>query len=76
MEHSGLGPHCLLQHGCMRGSRKFCQRVTNSTLTKFFFVLLFFLVDEGRKAPNFTLSGASSAHQHWCAEVGPTLNVG
>ena len=43
-----------------------------------------FLVDEGRKDPNTTISGASSARQlnaiymafRWRADVGPTLNVG
>ena len=32
----------------MHGSRKFCQRVSNSTLTAIFF---FFLVDEGIENP-------------------------
>ena len=45
---------------------------------------IFFLVDEGRKDPNTTISGPSSARQRntiymafpWCADVGPTLNTG
>ena len=43
----------------MRGSRKFCQRGSNSDVV--FFV--FFLADEGREDPNSTKNGPSSAHQ-------------
>ena len=43
-----------------------------------------FLVDEGRKDPNTTISGSSSARQrnankmafHWRANACPTLNAG
>ena len=60
----------------MRGSRQFCQRESNFDT--------FFLVDDGRKDPNTTISGPSSARQlnaiymafHWRADVGPTLNAG
>ena len=40
----------------MRGSRTFCQRGSN-------FDNVFFLVDEGRKDPNTTINGPSSARQ-------------
>ena len=45
------------------------------TLTTFFFS---FLVDEGRKDPNTTISGPPSARQRNAmrADVGPTLNAG
>ena len=43
----------------MGGSRKFCQRGSNND--KGFSVV--FLVDEGRKDPNTTISGPPSAHQ-------------
>ena len=57
----------------MRGSRKFCQRVSNV-----------FLVDEARKVPNNTISWPPSARQQnaiemafrWRADDGPTLNAG
>ena len=39
----------------MRGSRKYCQRGSNSNN--------FFLVDEGREDPNSAKSGPSSARQ-------------
>ena len=47
----------------MRGSRKFCQRGFN-------FDNVFFLVDQGRKVPNTTISWPSSADNV------PTLNAG
>ena len=39
----------------MRGSRKFCERGVQ--------LRLYFLVDEGRKDPNTTISGPSLARQ-------------
>ena len=48
----------IAQH--MHGSRKFCQSVSNLTLTTFF--NLFFLVDEGREDPNTTKCGSPSTH--------------
>ena len=59
----------------MRGSRKFRQRGSNFDI---------FLVDEGRKDPNTTISGQLSSHQRntilmafcWRADDGPTLNAG
>ena len=61
---------------CMRGSRKFCQRVSN------FDNLL--LVVAGREDPNTTISGQSSALQRnaiqmafrWRADDSTTLNAG
>ena len=49
----------------MCGSRKFCQRGSNSDV--FFF---FLLVDEGKEDPNTTVCGPSSA------DGNPTLNAG
>ena len=49
-----------------RGSRKFCQRGSNSDN-------VCFLVDEGRGIPNTTKSG--QAKRHW-NDDGPTLNAG
>ena len=70
----------------MHGSRKFCQRGSNSTLTCFFFFvyLFFFLIlMRERKDPNTTKSGPSSALQRntisiafrWRADNGPTCHV-
>ena len=62
----------------MRGSRKFCQRVSN------FGDVFFLLVDEGIEDPNTAKNGPSSARQRnavsmalrrW-ADDGPTLNAG
>ena len=63
----------------MRGSRKFCQRGSNSAN-----VCFLFLVDDGREDPNNTKSGPSSARQRnviemafrWRDDNGPTLNAG
>ena len=57
----------------MRGSRKFCQRVSK-------FDNVFFFVDDGIEDPNFTTNGPSSARQRnailmtfrWRADDGPT----
>ena len=65
----------------MRGSRKFCQRGSNSTLTRFF---KFYLVDEGKEDPNTTKGVPSSALQGNAisivfprqADNGQTLNAG
>ena len=43
----------------MRGSKKFCQRGSNSDR----FFLCVFLVDEGREDRSTTLSGPSSSRQ-------------
>ena len=59
------------------GSRKFCQRESNSTLT-------IFLVDEGKEDTNTSQNGTSSAYQRnailmsfgWRADNDPTLNAG
>ena len=64
----------------MRGSRKFCHR-GGPTLTTFF--CFDFLVDEGKKDPDTTISGPSSARQrnaidmafHWRAVNDPALNA-
>ena len=48
-----------------------------------FFIVVVFLVNEGREGPNITISGTSSARQRnliemvsrWRAEDGPTLNA-
>ena len=68
-------------NGCMRGSRKFCQKYRKgSNFDNVFFVV--FLVDEGWDDRNTTLSGLSSARQRnsmafrWRADDGPTLNAG
>ena len=61
----------------MRGSRKFCQSVSNSTLTTFF-------VGEKRVYLITTKGGPSSARLgnailmvfRWRADDGPTLNAG
>ena len=50
----------------------------------FYSFFIFFLVDEGRKVPNTTISGPSLACQRnaikmafrWRADDGPTLNAG
>ena len=63
----------------MRGSRKFCQRVSNSAN-----VCFLFLVDDGSEDPNNTKSGPSSARQRnviemafrWRDDNGPTLYAG
>ena len=52
----------------MCGSRKFCQR--GPTLITFFFLSIF-LVDEGRKEPNATISRPSFRLR---ADGGPTLS--
>ena len=62
----------------MRGSRKFCQRV--SKFDEGFFLLLLFIVGEGIEDPNWL----SSARQRNAIEMafrcraddGPTLNAG
>ena len=59
----------------MRGSRKFCHMGSNFDNA--------FLVDEGRKDQNTTISGPSSARQQnaiemaflWRADGGHTLNI-
>ena len=54
----------------MRGPRKFCQRGSN-------FESVFFLVDEGRKDPDTTISGPSSVRQRnafkWRFAGGPMM---
>ena len=47
----------------MRGSRKFCQKGTNSTFLLCFFFR--FLVDEGREDPNITKSRPLNDHFIW-----------
>ena len=58
----------------MRRSRKFCQRGSN-------FDVFFSLFDEGRKGPNTTFSGQSTARElemafGWRADDRPTVNTG
>ena len=47
----------------MPGSRKFCQRGSNSTLTFLGISFIFLLVDEEREDPNTTKSGPLLAYQ-------------
>ena len=64
----------------LRGSIKFCQRVSDFDV----FFCFFFLVDEGRDNPNATISGPTSARQRNAFEMafrcrtndGPTFNAG
>ena len=51
----------------MRGSRKFCQRGSNTDN-------VFFLVDEGREDPSTTISGLSSA-MRWRADDGHGVSL-
>ena len=63
-----------------RGSRKFCQRVSDFDNV---FLCFFFSVDEGRDDPNTTISGPTLARQQNAFEMaflcrtndGPTFNA-
>ena len=66
----------LIAEQCMRGSRKFCQKGSNSDNVYLLLLFFFWWGGSRREDPNSTKSGPSLARQRNAICDGPTLNTG